>query len=250
MSLDEAAKRGKQRKEERRRAASEDRRERDEARTESERKRLDRVYGIDANLGPFGSYMMAMSGIVAGVMYAARRATPGPKANGTGFIVVTSGIIFALGLVMWLAGRQVPATREAQERWIRERPYPFDGEGYKRSLRDHDSMRGWLRVAIRFATAVDPEVRLKMEDAAIGFGALHAAWVNDRTLYLRSPELDTSVSTKNASYNTARPLHAWFRGFGGKALPVLLDGRAVERVTAYVGRWSDGSWDCVEDNDS
>lgn len=135
----------------------------------------------------------------------------------------------------------MPARREAQERWIRDRAYPFDGEGYKSSLRDHDSVRGWLRVAVRFATAIDAEVRQKVEDAAVGVGAQNAAWVDDRTLRLRSPELNTSVWSKHATYNTARPLHAWFRDFADKALPVILDGREVEKVTAYVGHHGDGS---------
>ena len=244
MRLDEAADEGKRRRREGALAAEAQGIAHRRAQEERDRQRLDLAYGIDEDARATGIYLVVLA--VAGAIGTAWAMRSLPRASDTlPWVYAISAALGLIGAYLIYAGTQAPKKRAAERAWLHSFPFPFDVAGYERALIEHDFMTGWLRVTLRFAPSRGAAQKEKLANAALGFGAAEAVWVGDDVLRLRSPQLDTRVRTKNSNEDSARPLHVWFRKFA--ALPdgplvTLASARKVERVSARIGWFSDGSW--------
>ena len=233
MSLDDAARRGKEREAARELAAVQATKDRAEALDAEQRTRLDRVYGLDANLTWFGVYMLVMAVVIFAVFQLVLRTNAHPKPGAASMGWITSGILAVIGLLAVAGGLRVPSARAAEETWLRTRPFPFDHAPYRASLIEFDRMRGRVWVTVQVESALDPELAEKLRLAAIGSSAEYASWSeNRRTLGIRSAERDTWVRGKNVSYKTAHGLHRWFRRFSEEALEPMSRVAKITKVTA------------------
>jgi hypothetical protein len=246
MSLEEDAEKGRAilaEREAEQRASEES--EHDERHT----RRLARVYGMDPDGRGYSIYLGGMGVVVALMGVGISRSMDKP-------ILDTPTLGFAAMFAVWgLAAYAWDAyTRKvklADAKWMRSRPYRFDVDAYETAAAAYDHGSGWMRVSVHFAKgAVDtyPELRSRLANAAVGLGAHRTRWADADRLWIKSPTLNTDVDTENASYTTARPLHAWFRKFAEHGLSKLATSVAIEKVSVRFGFFEDGSFS-VDDED-
>ena len=250
MRLDEAADVGKKRKRDGALAAEAAEIEARRARSEEDRRKLDVVYGIDARAQSTAIAFAVMAALLGVGTAWATHSLPDAPAT-LPWIYAMSATLALLAIYLWYAAAQAPKKRAAERAWLSALPFPFDVAGYERTLIEHDFMTGWMRVTLRFAPGMpvgSPELAAhheKLVNAAIGFGAAEATWANAVTLRIRSPQMETRLRVGDSDEDNARPLHVWFRAFA--ALPegplvTLARAGTIERVSARIGWFADGSW--------